>query len=117
MRRIITVGLIFATSALSLAAEDKGSSSATVGKHVHYSGKVQGVGFRATATEIAQKFTVTGWVRNLDDGRVELRVEGPEKEVDKFLEAVRQRWKDNIEKEQVDDAKPTGEFKSFEVRR
>jgi acylphosphatase len=82
---------------------------------VHYSGHVQGVGFRATAVEIAKDYPVTGWVKNLDDGRVELLVEGPEKDVDKFLEAVRKRWKDNITREQVDKETPSGKFKGFEV--
>jgi acylphosphatase len=94
----------------------KGSTEA-ISRLVHYSGQVQGVGFRATAVEIARGYSVTGWVKNLDDGRVELVVEGQEKEVEKFLEAVRGRWKDNIEKVQVESQKPTGEFKGFSIRR
>ena len=82
---------------------------------VHYSGKVQGVGFRATTAEIARDHPVTGWVKNLSDGRVELLVEGPEEDVDKFLEAVRKRWKDNIEKEDVEKRAPSGKFKGFEI--
>jgi len=82
---------------------------------VHYSGKVQGVGFRATAVDIARDHPVTGWVKNLSDGRVELLVEGPEGAVDKFLEAVRKCWKDNIEKEDVEKRTPEGKLKGFEI--
>jgi acylphosphatase len=89
---------------------------ADVGPMVYYSGQVQGVGFRATAAEIAKGYKVTGWVKNLDDGRVQLVVEGTDEEVRKFLEAVRNRWKKNIEKAQVEERKPTGEFKGFSVR-
>jgi len=87
----------------------------TAARLVHYAGKVQGVGFRATAAEIARDHPVTGWVKNLPDGRVELLVEGPEKAVDKFLEAVRKRWKDNIEKEDVEKRTPGGKLKGFEI--
>ena len=82
---------------------------------VHYSGKVQGVGFRATTAEIARDHPVTGWVKNLDDGRVELLVEGPADAVEKFLEAVRKRWKDNITKEEVEKETPSGKLKGFEI--
>ena len=87
-----------------------------IARMVHYSGKVQGVGFRATAVEIARDYPVTGWVKNLDDGRVQLLVEGKEKAVQDFLAAVRKRWPKNIEKEQSEERKATGEYKTFEVR-
>ncbi len=57
---------------------------------VFYEGNVQGVGFRWTTRQIAKGFDVTGWVRNLPDGRVELQVSGEESEVRAFLEAIMQ---------------------------
>lgn len=57
---------------------------------VHYSGRVQGVGFRATVRHIACGYDVTGWVRNLPDGRVELIAEGAKPELKAFLEGVAQ---------------------------
>jgi acylphosphatase len=86
-------------------------------KMVHYSGNVQGVGFRATAKMIAKDFRVTGWVKNLADGRVQLFVEGTDEEIDKLLKAIRARWKGSIEKEQIEEQKPSGKFKSFEITR
>ena len=82
---------------------------------VYYSGRVQGVGFRATAAEIARDYPVTGWVKNLADGRVQLLAEGPAEAVDKFLKVIRSRWEGNIEKEDIEPQAPTGKFRSFEV--
>jgi acylphosphatase len=55
---------------------------------VFYSGRVQGVGFRATVRRIACGYEVTGTVRNLVDGRVELIAEGARSEVEAFLEEI-----------------------------
>jgi acylphosphatase len=55
---------------------------------VHYAGRVQGVGFRATVRHIACGYDVTGFVRNLPDGRVELIAEGAKSELEAFLEGV-----------------------------
>jgi acylphosphatase len=57
---------------------------------VFYEGHVQGVGFRFTVRHIAKGFDVTGWVRNLPDGHVELQVTGDEDEVRAFLDQVAQ---------------------------
>ena len=45
-------------------------------RRVYFSGEVQGVGFRMTTRRLASGFPITGFVRNLSDGRVELLVEG-----------------------------------------
>jgi acylphosphatase len=57
---------------------------------VFYEGNVQGVGFRWTVRHAATGFDVTGWVRNLPDGRVELQVTGKENEVRAFLDHIAQ---------------------------
>lgn len=56
---------------------------------IYYSGRVQNVGFRYNAKSVATGFEVTGTVRNLDDGRVELTVEGLREELEAFRAAVR----------------------------
>ena len=54
--------------------------------HVHVSGTVQGVYFRATTRDRAREHDVDGWVRNLADGRVEAVFEGPEDAVESMVE-------------------------------
>jgi len=55
---------------------------------VFYSGRVQGVGFRATVRHLACGYDVTGTVRNLSDGRVELIAEGTRGELEAFLTGI-----------------------------
>lgn len=52
-----------------------------------FTGRVQGVGFRAQTLEVARGFEVTGFVQNLPDGRVYLHVEGADRQIDAFLDA------------------------------
>ena len=83
---------------------------------VYYTGHVQGVGFRYTTHSIARGHEVTGYVRNLPDGRVELVAEGNRQEIDVFLEAIRDRLANHIRDERQDVGPATGEFSAFEIR-
>lgn len=57
-------------------------------RQVFYEGRVQAVGFRITCKMIARGYEVVGWVRNLEDGRVELQCSGETGEVEGFLSAI-----------------------------
>jgi acylphosphatase len=70
-------------------------------RRVHYSGSVQGVGFRMTSWHLAREFRVSGYVRNLPDGRVELVAQGDPSELDRFLEAIRAAFVGFISSEQT----------------
>lgn len=71
-------------------------------RQVFYSGRVQGVGFRYSTKQIASGFDVTGWVKNLDDGRVEMQVMAAEAgELDAFLEDIQQSNLGSLVKERI----------------
>ena len=84
--------------------------------HVYISGRVQGVSFRWNTQHKAQQLGLTGWVRNVWDGRVEAVFEGPEHVV---KEAVawchRGSPPARVENVQVNYQQPTGELKHFRI--
>ena len=85
---------------------------------VFYAGRVQGVGFRYQARQVASGFEVTGIVRNLPDGRVELVAEGTAAELRGFREAIRgSGLGPMIRDEQENWTEPSGEFRGFEIVR
>lgn len=86
-------------------------------RHVWYSGRVQGVGFRYTCRSLAREFRVVGWVRNLPDGRVELVAEAELAELETFLAAVQEEMSPLIT-EVVAKTEPPGEppLADFAVR-
>lgn len=92
-------------------------SSATLALRLNYAGRVQGVGFRQTTAEIARRQPVTGFVRNLADGTVELVAVGSEPALRAFLSDVRTRFERNI-RGVTEDVYSGGEtFDGFSVRR
>ena len=85
---------------------------------IYYIGNVQGVGFRYTVKSLATGFEVTGIVRNLSDGRVELVAEGVKDELTAFQQAIRESELGHfIRKEEVDWAEPQGNLSGFEIGR
>ncbi len=82
---------------------------------VHYSGMVQGVGFRFTAERLARRFAVTGYVRNLRDGGVELVAEGEPAEIARFLHALAEEMADYIRDRRIEETPATGEFTGFQI--
>lgn len=84
----------------------------------HFSGHVQGVGFRFTVVDLAEQFpTITGEVRNLRDGRVELIAEGPSGQLDRFLAAIKRRMDAYIREVETRREPATGEFNGFDIAR
>jgi acylphosphatase len=77
-------------------------------RRVLYSGRVQGVGFRYTTQRLAQGFAVSGFVRNLPDGNVEVLIEGEPAQVAGFLQAVKSEMGRYIH-EATEELEPSGD--------
>jgi acylphosphatase len=81
-----------------------------------FTGRVQGVGFRYTAQNLALQYNVAGYVRNLPDGRVELVMEGPDPEMDQFIDSLQQRMTGYIRHIDRHLDVATGEFQRFSIK-
>jgi acylphosphatase len=85
--------------------------------HLFISGRVQGVFFRSNTRKEALGLGLTGWVRNLRDGRVEALFEGEESEIQKIIE-----WCHtgppyaSVDRVEVYWEEPTGEFQTFSIQ-
>ena len=85
---------------------------------VIYSGQVQGVGFRYAVKSVARGFDLTGSVRNLPGGEVELIAEGAKDELEAFRQAIRESGLDHfIRHEDVSWHEASSEFRGFEIIR
>ena len=84
-------------------------------KRICVSGVVQGVGFRFIACRLAGGFDVTGYVRNLPDGRVRCVVEGQAAEVDAFLAELASQMRGYIHQTTEQTAPPSGQWRQFGV--
>ena len=84
--------------------------------HILYAGRVQGVGFRYTVKMAAAGFDVTGTVRNLLDGRVELDAEGSRDELEAFRRAIQDSEVGRFVRDEVAEWREAkGEFRGFEI--
>ena len=86
-------------------------------RRVRYTGRVQGVGFRATALSIARDYDVVGWVRNDPDGAVTLEAQGEKQEVTRFLKAVADRMRELLATADIQTIAAGGQETGFTIAR
>lgn len=84
--------------------------------HVFYTGSVQGVGFRLTTQDVANKVGINGWVKNLPNGQVEIVAEAEEDKLKSFLEQMNQTFTNYIQSVDVQWLEATDKFITFGVR-
>ncbi|MCH8830018.1 MAG: acylphosphatase [Planctomycetes bacterium] len=99
-------------------SERAANESASICRRAIFAGRVQGVGFRYTTAQIARRHAVTGFVRNLSDGTVELIAAGTHLSVAAFLADIHKRFEPNIDPagsttEEID---PPQKLDRFEIR-
>lgn len=97
-----------------------GNFAATVTEVTHetiyFTGHVQGVGFRYSTLQVAKEFEVTGFVRNLADGRVQLEVEGSAAEIQAFVDALQEAMHGFIRKLERSTERRNRQFVGFTIR-
>lgn len=81
-----------------------------------FTGRVQGVGFRYQTLQVAKEFEVSGFVKNLPDGRVQLEAEGQPAEVRDFIAAVQERMAGYIRKTEQSEGKRNAKFQGFAIQ-
>ncbi|MFH1440598.1 MAG: acylphosphatase [Candidatus Omnitrophota bacterium] len=84
--------------------------------HIYYTGRVQGVGFRFTAEDIANSLGIAGWVKNLSDGRVEVLAQAEEETLKEFLVKISEYFSDYIKDTEISWLPVSDEFKDFGVK-
>jgi acylphosphatase len=86
-------------------------------RRIEFTGRVQGVGFRATAHSAATRHPVTGWVQNQPEGTVLMEVQGEAASIDAFLNDIRSQMGRLIRAEHAAMMAVDPQERGFEVRR
>jgi len=84
-------------------------------KHIIFIGRVQGVGFRFTAYDIANRYHLTGLVRNLPDGTVEMTVQGPSGGVDDCIRDIEESFAGYIRETKIEEIVLNPQYKDFRI--
>ncbi len=84
-------------------------------RHIIFYGYVQGVGFRWKARTAADRYGISGWVRNLPDGSVEMEAEGTPRDISDLITALEDHALGSVERIESRDIPIHGDY-SFEVR-
>ncbi len=83
--------------------------------HIHFCGAVQGVGFRYTTVSFAQQLSLTGWVKNLSDGGVEVIAEGSREKIEELLLRLKGQFGSFIRDQHIEWSEDRGEFNKFVI--
>ena len=83
---------------------------------VTYSGKVQGVGFRWKVLQISKKYVISGYIKNLNNGKVELLVEGKDSQVGKMVDEVDTELKNYWFSQECENKFGDAHFSEFSIK-
>jgi acylphosphatase len=86
-----------------------------IAKHIIFTGQVQGVGFRFTAFNIANRHQLTGFVRNLPDGTVEILAQGPAQTIDNCIRDIEEEFSGYIRETEIKEIPPNPQCKDFKI--
>jgi acylphosphatase len=84
-------------------------------KHIIFTGQVQGIGFRFTALDIANRYKLTGLVRNLPDGTVEMITQGPSEDVADCIRDIKEAFEGYIRETKTEEIPPDPKYTDFKI--
>ena len=86
-----------------------------VARHITFIGQVQGIGFRFTAHRIANRYRLTGFVRNLPDGNVEMFAQGDAGDIDDCIEDIKATFAGYVRQTLIVEIPPDPKYKDFRI--
>jgi acetyl esterase/lipase/acylphosphatase len=86
-----------------------------VAKHIIFSGRVQGVGFRNRALTISGSYPITGFVQNLADGTVEMLAQGKTQDIENYVRDIKGAFANNIKEIKIDETNFDPKYKDFQI--
>lgn len=84
-------------------------------KHIIFTGRVQGIGFRFTALNIANRYQLTGLVRNLPDGTVEMVAQGNADDISDCIRDINESFTGYISDAKIEDTASNPQYKTFKI--
>ena len=84
-------------------------------KHIIFTGRVQGVGFRYTAFNIANRCELAGFVRNVPDGTVEMFAQGPADDVNDCIRDIQEEFAGYLGETKIEDCSPNPKYEDFKI--
>jgi len=86
-----------------------------IAKHIIFTGQVQGVGFRFTAFNIANRCELTGFVRNLPDGSVEMLAQGSAETIDDCIRDIAEEFGVYLSETKIEETPPNPKYEEFKI--
>ncbi|MFC1781764.1 tannase/feruloyl esterase family alpha/beta hydrolase [Planctomycetota bacterium] len=87
----------------------------TIAKHIIFTGRVQGVGFRNRTRSIVNRYQLTGFVKNLEDGTVEFLAQGLSEDIDNCIQDIKEAFADNIKETKIDEIPFEPKYSDFQI--
>jgi len=86
-----------------------------IAKHIIFTGRVQGVGFRFTARRAANRRQLTGFVRNLPNGTVEMLVQGRSEDIDDCIQDLKEYFAGYLKETRIEEIPPDPRYTEFRI--
>ncbi len=88
---------------------------AETAKHIIFKGRVQGIGFRFTALRVAGRYRLTGYVRNMPDGAVEMLAQGQAADIDDCISDIEESFADYVKETTINDVPADPKYTDFKI--